>query len=319
MKYDIYHHNDLDGRASAAVMLDFFRLRGDEIGRFIAIDYDIEPRWETLKFLNPAVIVDFLYHPRAAWWIDHHETTFMKNAWREKFKADAQHCWDPAYPSGCGLAVKILKENFGYRPPRHIVQLARALDVFDAARFRSARQAVEAKEPGILLGWLLNYLESEKVLQTWLIEKLSVKSLGTVIREPKIRPLVKRYRMEQKRLLAFAKKHMVMDGKASLLDITSLKKTGGEVRFIPFYLNPNVHYALRMRRIKDGSYRVAIGKNPWKLKSGEDVHIGKFLRKHYGGGGHPGAGGADIKGKIEPEMLGREIINKLRKESKKNI
>jgi nanoRNase/pAp phosphatase (c-di-AMP/oligoRNAs hydrolase) len=74
-----------------------------------------------------------------------------------------------------------------------------------------------------------------------------------------------------------------------------------------------------MRRIKDGSYRVAIGKNPWKLKSGEDVHIGKFLRKHYGGGGHPGAGGADIKSKKEPEMLGREIVSKLRKESKKNI
>ncbi len=86
MKYDIYFHNDFDGRASAAVMLAFLRSRGDDIEHYIPIKYDVIPKWIDDKFLeknklfkgkhSPAIIVDFPYHPQAAFWFDHHIRPF---------------------------------------------------------------------------------------------------------------------------------------------------------------------------------------------------------------------------------------------------
>src|SRR5271155_4749866 len=109
MLYDIYFHNDFDGRASAAVMLAFLRSRGDDIEHFIPVKYDIIPvgtkkQWLDDKFLeknklfrgkhNPAIIVDFPYHPQAAFWFDHHLRPFRKPGWEKKFKSDREHRYD---------------------------------------------------------------------------------------------------------------------------------------------------------------------------------------------------------------------------------
>ena len=42
MTYDLYFHNDFDGHASAAVMLSFLGGRGDRIGHFVPVDFDLQ-------------------------------------------------------------------------------------------------------------------------------------------------------------------------------------------------------------------------------------------------------------------------------------
>jgi oligoribonuclease NrnB/cAMP/cGMP phosphodiesterase (DHH superfamily) len=123
MKYDIYFHNDFDGRAAAAIVLAFLRSRGDDIGHFTPVKYDVIPQWLDERFFekhklfkgrrNPAIIVDFPYHPAAAFWFDHHIRPFRKNGWEGKFTPDKCRRYDDSYRSACHLALDSLSKGFG--------------------------------------------------------------------------------------------------------------------------------------------------------------------------------------------------------------
>src|SRR5579859_7809019 len=127
MKYDIYFHNDFDGRAASAVMLAFLRSRGDDIEHYVPVRYDLIPQWRDEKFFekhrlfkgrhNPAIIVDFPFHPSAAFWFDHHLTPFRKPGWEKKFKSDKSHRYDDTYRSACALVYDSLKKDFAWKPP----------------------------------------------------------------------------------------------------------------------------------------------------------------------------------------------------------
>src|SRR5882672_7372494 len=101
MLYDLYFHDDFDGHAASAVVLAFLRSRGDDAGHFVPVKYDIIPEWLDEDFFNKhklfkgkrnlAVVVDFPYHPKAAFWFDHHLLPFRKKVWGDKFKPDQSH------------------------------------------------------------------------------------------------------------------------------------------------------------------------------------------------------------------------------------
>lgn len=40
MNYHLYFHDDFDGMSSSAILLDFFRTRGDDIASFNPINFD---------------------------------------------------------------------------------------------------------------------------------------------------------------------------------------------------------------------------------------------------------------------------------------
>ena len=133
MQYDIYYHDDFDGRASAAMMLAFLKSRGDGIAQYVPLTYGFEKAWlaaDLSKKKHPA-IVQFSCHPKAAWWFGRHPTGFRKEAWRSAFRPDAQRSYDRSYGSACHLVYDALVRDFGWKPPRHLKELARVLDVFD--------------------------------------------------------------------------------------------------------------------------------------------------------------------------------------------
>ena len=146
MLYDVYFHDDFDGRASAAVMLAFLWSRGDDIEHYIPVKYDVIPKWRDERFLeknklfkgkhNPAIIVDFPFHPQAAFWFDHHLTPFRKPGWEKKFKPDRERRYDDSYRSACHLVYDSLREGFGWKPPAHLRELVKWLNVIDFAGYR---------------------------------------------------------------------------------------------------------------------------------------------------------------------------------------
>ena len=133
MTYDIYFHNDFDGRAAAAVMLSFLRSRGDDIEHFIPINYNILDSYLEEDFFaknrlfrgkhNPAIVVDFAFHPKAAWWFDHHPTVIRKKAWVKKLKSTKFWHYNPEYASCCGQVVSVLRKEFGWKPRSHFKEL----------------------------------------------------------------------------------------------------------------------------------------------------------------------------------------------------
>jgi oligoribonuclease NrnB/cAMP/cGMP phosphodiesterase (DHH superfamily) len=323
MKYDIYFHNDFDGRASAAVMLAFLRSCGDQIAHFTPVNYDLTQQWLDPNFFkkhklfkgprNPAIIVDFIYHPAAAFWFDHHPTTFKRDDWRKKFKPDKFHQLQPHYLSNCHLTYTALKQDFGWKPEKHFVELVKWLDVIDGARYRSSKQTLELKEPALEVDAFIDETDHNKKETVAIIKLLSEKPLSTIAKMPKVQKAARTMRKSNIKGLSFYRKNMKVFDDVTLIDLSSTDIKS--LRYAPYYLRPKILYGMRITR-RDGLYHIGIGANPWikgaALKKHRDVHIGELLKK-YGGGGHKGAGAGEFKTMGDVQRAVAEMIPALNK------
>lgn len=310
MTYDLYFHNDFDGRASAAVFLDFFRQQGgsDRIANYIPVSYPVPKSWKRLDFFkkpnvlggkgNPAIIVDFRYHPSAAFWIDHHATTFAYPAWEQNFKGTSYHNWDVSYASCCRQVVDVLAQQFHYKHSAHIRELAKWLDVVDGARYKSSRQAVFQKEPALRISQYINEYSKKGQSLTWLIRALSELSLREIAASPRVQVSSRRFDAHVGEAVLVYKRLGELRGPAVFTDLVQAPKNIQEVRYAPYYLFPNCLFAVTLRRRSDGMYHISAGVNPWKRAAISGLkhppHFGEIM-KQFGGGGHSQVGGVELK------------------------
>lgn len=320
MIYDIYFHDDFDGRASAAVMLAFFRSRGDRVARFIPVDYSMKREFFRKDFLtkpnslgggrNPAVLLDFAYHPVAAWWFDHHETAFLKKTWKRRFKSDPQHRWNPTRPSCCGFVLDSLDKDFDWKPPRHFRGLARWLDIIDGANFKSASQAISLAAPAMQINEFIDRAKGTSRASHWLIRLLAEKPLARVARDPRIRRFTRHTLRERVNALAYYRSRLESQGAITFIDLTGHERL--ELRFAPYYLYPRSKYHLSLKRYPDGTPYISVSANFMQRRANK-VHLGEFLRKRYGGGGHHDAAGAEFRSWKEAVRTVRKIIERFRR------
>lgn len=312
MKYDIYFHNDFDGRASAAVFLDFLKTRGDEAGGFFAVDHGDKRAldWEAViaNSKNPVAIFDFYYHPKAVFFFDHHKTTFKNPKWEKSFKATKFRVLKPDYLSCCHLVVDSLRKDFRYKPPKHIREMAKWLDVVDGARYKSPAQTIELKEPALQVDAYIDAHSHEGDPIEWLIKDLSKKSLAGIAKNKAVGKATATLKKKIKAGLDFQRRHLQVYDKVAFVDLSA---NIYRVRFGPHYIYPKLTYIITM--LKSGSsFRISVGGNPWRRSSCE-CDLGILVRKRYGGGGHKYAAGiAGIKSKKEALRIVGELIGTLR-------
>ena len=312
MTYDIYFHDDFDGRASAAVMFDFLRSRGDDILHYVPVDFDIQAHYLKDNFFtahklfrgkrNPAIVVDFIYHPKAALWFDHHATAFKRDDWKKSFHASKCRQWHPDYFSCCHAVLDALIKDFGYHPPARIRELARWLDVIDGARYVSAKQTIEKKEPAFQLGAFIEdgNLKNEKE-NAFFIASLADHSMQSMVKDRAVQKSIHKNRNETKAGLAYYKKHLKVHGVIAEIEIPTNRFLS--LRFAPFYFYPKLLYAVRVVK-REGFFKLSLGVNPW-MRGKTTVHIGEFLKKHFrGAGGHKNVGAAEFETK---EALARAV------------
>ncbi|MEK7181477.1 MAG: hypothetical protein AAB738_04085 [Patescibacteria group bacterium] len=311
MKYDFYFHNDFDGRASAAVFWDFLKKRGDEVGDFYSMDHFMAPEWDGLvrKSINPVVIFDFYFHPKAAFFFDHHRTTFVKRSWQKSFRPNKYRYLDFSYKSCASLVLATLKKHFQYHPPRHIVELARWADFVDAAEFSSAKQTIEIKEPVLQLDAFIDATSKNDSL-AWLIELMREKPIQNIIKLKKIQKVLGSVKAKIKKGLDYTQKNLQIYENVVFLDLT--KTNIPRVRFAPHYFVPNLSYVLTLMR-ENKDFKISAGGNPWRPESCK-INLGLYLKKKYGGGGHKRAAGiSGIKTKEQGLKIIKELIEVLNK------
>ncbi|HVN26073.1 MAG TPA: hypothetical protein VMT99_00260 [Candidatus Paceibacterota bacterium] len=298
MLYDIYFHNDFDGRASAAVMTAFLRSRGDDVGHFAAVDFDLQDQWMSERFFarhrlfagrrNPAVVVDFFYHPAAAWWFDHHPTTFKKESWKKSYRPSRERVLDPSYVSCTRLVFESLKKNFGWKPPRLIGDLVKRADIVDGARYRTPRETIYLTTVETQLDAFIDETRKNPATAQRMIEDFATKPLPMIAKQPRIARVVTKLRAKNMKALAFYRRNLKIAGRVSVID---LEKANVEtLRYAPYFLKPKIRYAIRITK-KDGQFHVGIGDNAW-MKPG-NVNLGALLAR-FGGGGHWGAGAVNF-------------------------
>ncbi len=307
MSYHIYFHNDFDGRASAAVLLCFLGKKGDSVVGFHSMNFHLKPRWASFKFKQPAIIVDFIYHPKAEWWFDHHQTSFIRSSWERRFRQDKLHKWNPKYPSCASLVLDSLKKDFSFKPPAHLKELAKWLDVIDAANFLSARQAIEFKEPALKLMNFIDTAGRKGDSLAWLIDLMSRYPLSRVIKDKRLRRSLRKLSKDKARALAFYKKNLRVYRRIALIDLGTTNFI--DFRFAAYYLKPKLLYNIIVKETKDG-FKFSVGSNPWRRKEIK-ANIGRMLAK-YDGGGHRLVGGVTIKkDKKLKEKIIDGVINEL--------
>src|SRR5438105_4904868 len=73
-----FHSSCFDGLVSAALAWAFIENREAlNIDQVLPVDYSVRDTWVSTQLSRPSVIVDFLYHPQAFFWADHHLTSFL--------------------------------------------------------------------------------------------------------------------------------------------------------------------------------------------------------------------------------------------------
>jgi hypothetical protein len=315
MIYDLYFHDDFDGRAAGAVMLAFLRSRGDDIGHFQPLGYYLLADYLKENFFtahrlfkgkrNPAIVVDFPFHPKAAWWFDHHGGPFRKKGWKEKFKPSAFLHHDPEYASCCGQVAAVLKKEFGWKLPARLENMVHWGDIIDGAKYRSARQTIELKEPALQIDAFFDRHDRSPAVNKRFVTLLAEKSLPAIAKRPEVRQTVHRAKREITLATAYVKKNITVAGRVARLYFSQPEFS--KPRFLPYYLYPWLLYLVRFFEV-DGQYKLSIGQNPWRAKEGT-VNLGQLISRYAGGGGHFGVGAAEFKTRGAVEKAAQEMVD----------
>src|SRR5258706_7178548 len=85
--YLYFHSPCFDGIVSCVLAWDFLEAtQAWSIREVHAVNYNERPTWLSRKLDSPCAVVDFLYHPEAQFWADHHATSFLNEEVKRDFE-----------------------------------------------------------------------------------------------------------------------------------------------------------------------------------------------------------------------------------------
>jgi hypothetical protein len=235
--------------------------------------------------------VDFLYHPGAQFWADHHSTTFLTEASRRDFetKQDERHIYDPNAGSCAALLWDRMYKGLGYRNNRYR-ELVEWADKIDSARYSSVEEAVSSEAPALRIAKGLGLGRTEGYTET-LVQALRERPLTEVAELAEVRA-----RFEEVERLTrigwdrFTRAlHLEGDGIA-VFDVDAQDVFIS--RYGAFRLFPQARYSAGITRLGD-SVKITVMRNPWR--DFPCPSLGKIAEK-FGGGGHRRIGSISLRG-----------------------
>ena len=311
MKIHVYFHRDFDGIFSAAVFSAYVKgaISSDAQFDFIPVDYDIKNTWGNRRLEKPSAIVDFLYHPDAEWWFDHHETTFVRKDWELLYTPDAQHIWRTTYKS-CprlivdAIAAPKIKNELQVRFSESLYWC----DLIDSAAYGSPQQVIDCVEPALQINATLIQAPSSEYL-TFLIDCLERLSLANTAGLEEVKSRFLKTRAWQENAIEYIRKTAIVSKGAAFIDFTARSELFH--RYAVYYLWPDIAFQVALYK-RGGSYRLTVGANPWRPSN--EPNLGAICEQ-YGGGGHQDVAGVIAQSRKDALRIGNEIIRILRKES----
>lgn len=307
-----FHSPCFDGIASAVVAGDFLEGRlGWPKTLLCPVNYDRRSTWLAERLETPAAVVDFLYHPAAEFWADHHVTTFLSRDVRSSFekRRGPNLVFDTAADSCAGLLWRHLSNAFGYQNPRY-ADLVQWAEKIDAARYASVEEAIFPSTAALRISVSLAS-DNAAEYSAFLVRQLRTASLDSVAKLPEV---AKRFEaiqaLFQRGLDRFEKAASLKSGGIVVFDVDS--KGAHVSRYAPYYFFPDARYSLGVVRLAKGA-KITAMRNPWR--DFPSVPLGKIFQK-VGGGGHQRVGSVFLSEERVPKakQLMRRLITDLRQE-----
>ncbi len=311
----IYYHRDLDGIACAVTFMLYLTKRyGHKTANMktIPVDFDEKHRWEEFHIEQPSAILDFLFHPRANIYYDHHQKPFINNEFERSY---ASRIGDPyiLLEKGESSATKLLfndiKDLFELEFPDNfamIQEMVNQVDRIDSAQYVDVDEWYSGSLQCIRLNRiLLNNLNEDFCNK--LVQDLIHSDIDRLLDTDEYKRLLAEADLKQKEEASIIEGILQPHGNVVLYD--AVKPIPVQYRrFLPYKFHRNANFTVAVYD-KRGTFEVSVGKNPWNSPDFE-INVGE-LCMGFGGGGHKNVGGITFSNYNEALVTARRIVKVL--------
>ena len=304
-----FHSPCFDGIISAVVASDFLEVQCRWVfERFCPIDYSQRDTWLSHRLGKRSAVVDFIYHPQATFWADHHSTTFLSADMKRDFmrrRRGRTLFYDDRLGSCSKLLWQALKDGFSYRNEAYSDMVEWA-DRIDSARYSSVVEAVLGETPALRIRASLSVNE-DPGFSEGLVTALRSKTLDEVASLPQVDIRAKHVRSQIEAGLDRLRNSIrVDDNGIAVFDVDSR----GVVisRYAPYFFFPQARYSAGIVRSNHGT-KITAMRNPWR--DFPSVKLGKIFER-FGGGGHERVGSVLIPDTLNASATLHKIVDQIR-------
>ncbi|MDG1498337.1 MAG: hypothetical protein P8N31_09515 [Planctomycetota bacterium] len=287
----IHYHRDFDGMVSAGVLANILREIHGERVQWRSVNYDQRRDWANFQRGHRFAIVDFHFHPKAAYWFDHHPTTFLSPEDEAKYAPSEKWAFDPESPSCPPIILAHAEKYWDYKTPERFRDMAHWSNVIDAAKFESVDEALFGDDPALRISRCMTVAPTVDWPDRIVGDMVDLRLEDIAMRPDVEKAWQRAVRNRDKALDHFPGTVQWVEDRVMLYDASSNKIR--RERFAPFFHHPEIHYAVGVIPTRSG-FHVTAGVNPWNPPS-ETVHIGEIMQT-WGGGGHRAVGGVNPGG-----------------------
>lgn len=307
------HYPCFDGIISGLLAWDFLENHQHwTIQEVCPVNYDLRDKWLATLLSPRSAIVDFLYHPQAVFWADHHLTSFGNDAARNDFETRKPGL-PLLYDDRSGSTALLLWNNLAYalRHAEHYREMVVWAEKIDSASYSSVDEAVLGDAPALRINFSLmardaNTREYCKYLMTHLRRRTlrDVADLSEVkTKYEHVQGLIRRGLDHLGRRITPLGNIVAFDVEASEEAIIS--------RYAPYYFHPRASYSIGITRYSHGA-KITAMRNPWL--DFESVPLGTIFAR-YGGGGHQRVASVFLSGEraSEVEKIADQLLDDIRR------
>jgi hypothetical protein len=262
------------------------------IDRLEFVNYGRSRTWLNVPLPPASAIVDFLYHPGAWFWVDHHGTTFVTDETRRHFErrhGDRFLLYDRSSPS-CAMLLWNHVAAASSDPGRY-GEMARWADRIDSARYDSVEDAVFGRSsPAMEINLSLSTNADERYGEM-LLRAMRTQDLSQIAAHAEVQARVDNVRTLIERGLTLVHDRIrLVAGDIAVADVEP--PDGVTVnRYSPYVYFPDARYSVTLTRTGSDAKLTAM-RNPWR--DFQSVDLGAIFRE-YGGGGHRRVGSVVLR------------------------
>ncbi len=253
-----------------------------------------------------SVIANLPYHPNCAFWFDHHASEEELGAPMAAFTG---------IKGKFGLAPSAARLIYDYYASEKLTRykdLVEATDRIDSAQL--TMDDVTDPKGYVLLSYTVDPRTGLRDLELqmyfiMLIDWLKSKPIDEILQISEVKLMTDRLLAEERNFREALQQHSRLDGNVVITDFRGLPNVPPGNRFAIYTLFPQANVSARFWDGKDGVIStVSLGHSIFNRTC--QTNVGKLLAE-YGGGGHKGAGTAQLP-KAEAEPKFQEIIRRLK-------
>jgi hypothetical protein len=303
-----FHYPCFDGLISAVLASEFLESHEDwRITEFQPVDYTLRDTWLSSDLKKPSAIVDFLYHPQAEFWADHHQTSILTTAAREDFERRKQQfrlLFDGRAPSCASLLFRNFRRFLTHKP--YFKEMSEWAEKIDSAAYSSVEEAILGNAPALRIARTLSGEdETGAEYAKRLLRQLRDHDLSYVADLDEVKSREDRVRRGILKGLKRVKARLRLErGDVAVFDA---HPRGDQVisRYAPYYFEPKARYSIAVVRSPEG-VRITAMRNPWrKFRS---IPLGRAFAK-FGGGGHERVGAVQLSANHRNRV--RDVVKSL--------